>query len=1044
MALVGATALSGSFLPVSAAPPPPPPGSPGGGFSQVALVSSTSGAKQFTFGFSCRQGQFAGGIVATGGTTQVTVRNRWPDASAKFVEVAGSYLSTGGTPSTIALASGTASSGTALTLADLQAALTQPVTVTAGGFGSASWSGADWASPFLTWTTGHLMSSWIYRKPVGADAHLVAWLEVRLYLGGAVEVLPWVENGYLLVASPDIRNATYTFTMGGTTRFSDVIALRHHQRTPLISGSILSHWLGSDPGVTIKHDAAYMQSTELVPAYSAVVSPGEAVVTNLPTAYVPLQQGSFKFAYTPPNANTGFDRDDMTTGGYGAPIGLLPEHDVLYLVSTADTYAAVVRNGYSAGRYQIHYRDETTNRPIQFSDHPELVLGSGSNFASRGSSTTSTLTPTASGGNGAVWDTAHSPSVGYMAYLLTGRWYFMEEVQFAATVNYLGNGDEAGLRNGSAGLVQPNVGAWQTRAAAWQWRTLVQALTVTPDSDAALKAEFVASVEANIANFHGRYVAQANNPFGFIQSGTDAYDGGTSTLAPWQQDFVTAAFGWSVSMNLPIGSTPKANLSAFFAWTAQSIVGRLSAAGGSGANGYPYMNAGPYVLSISSTAVPNYGTGAGPWRADWAAVYAALPAALTSASSTTAWINSTPGTLYGEIVPGERSFWGNLFPAISYAVRHGVSGALDAYNRLVLASNFPALQAAFNSYPVWSVKPASGTVPTWRAGATPLQWTAIANTSAPQYATDAYGSLVRAGTKLVTVADGGHNDANSNAAASIDLSVNAPVWTELRASSWNGSEVDVDRYADGSPPSRHTYYFSHWDEATNSIVMAGMRFAWGPNTPTGPDVDLFSLTTNQYSPRFTWPSITPWTTAGYGSAQDLLGNIWTGVGYKFNRATLSWVGKPGSGSPLNTSALNTDTGKLFGLHSGTGEDKGSGVTARLFDPLTGNQTAITFNASAAYTQFQAARPAYAWIAYCTADQKYYFADPENLQTLYVITPNAGTTWDMALLTLGGATVTGSGSVGNKTLTKRFHWLPTHQCFVIQNSRSSNLHFFTLA
>ena len=157
-------------------PPPPPSVAPTGGSPQVTLRSSSSGTLPFTFLFACRQGQFTAGIVASGGTTQVTVRNRWPDASAKLVELAGSYVSTGGVASTITLASGTASTGTALTTADLQAALTQPVTVDAGGFGSASWSGSDWASPFQTWTTGHLMSSWVYRKQVGSDAHLVAWL----------------------------------------------------------------------------------------------------------------------------------------------------------------------------------------------------------------------------------------------------------------------------------------------------------------------------------------------------------------------------------------------------------------------------------------------------------------------------------------------------------------------------------------------------------------------------------------------------------------------------------------------------------------------------------------------------------------------------------------------------------------------------------------------------------------------------------------------------------------------------------------------------
>ena len=32
------------------------------------------------------------------------------------------------------------------------------------------------------------MSSWVYRKQVGSDAHLVAWMEVRLYVAGAVEL----------------------------------------------------------------------------------------------------------------------------------------------------------------------------------------------------------------------------------------------------------------------------------------------------------------------------------------------------------------------------------------------------------------------------------------------------------------------------------------------------------------------------------------------------------------------------------------------------------------------------------------------------------------------------------------------------------------------------------------------------------------------------------------------------------------------------------------------------------------------------------------
>jgi hypothetical protein len=64
--------------------------------------------------------------------------------------------------------------------------------------------------------------------------------------------------------------------------------------------------------------------------------------------------------------------------------------------------------------------------------------------------------------------------------------------------------------------------------------------------------------------------------------------------------------------------------------------------------------------------------------------------------------------LAGEIMPGERAMWGNLIPAIAYAVRHGVPGAQAAYARLQGASNWKDLRAAFNQRPVWAVQPATG------------------------------------------------------------------------------------------------------------------------------------------------------------------------------------------------------------------------------------------------------------------------------------------------------------------------------------------------
>ena len=45
------------------------------------------------------------------------------------------------------------------------------------------------------WFSGSECASWLYYAPVGGDAHLAAWFEVRLWNGGAIEILPWLENG---------------------------------------------------------------------------------------------------------------------------------------------------------------------------------------------------------------------------------------------------------------------------------------------------------------------------------------------------------------------------------------------------------------------------------------------------------------------------------------------------------------------------------------------------------------------------------------------------------------------------------------------------------------------------------------------------------------------------------------------------------------------------------------------------------------------------------------------------------------------------------
>ncbi|MDB5934850.1 MAG: hypothetical protein JWQ01_2194 [Massilia sp.] len=647
------------------------------------LTSAVGGANlPFALGFAFRKGDVPAGAQVAGSiaSLQISGKNWWPDGSLKFATISGRADLVAGVARTIKLGVGAAPGGAALTTADLRATGVT-ANIGAGGFGAAAWSGADWDAPFQNWISGPQMSSWVYRKAVGSDPHLVAWLEVRLYTGGAVEILPWIENGYLNVAAPTNKNAEYVFSMGGTERFRAAFDLPNHCRSVLTSGARFSHWLGADPQIVPNHDKTYLQATRLVPAYGASVSSTAVVWSGLTQTYTPLQRGNYATS--------------MGNAGFQPAIGLLPEWDVLYLVSK-DTraYAGVIANAYGAGRFGIHYRDETTQRPLRFSSYPNLVTdgNASSGIANTGASSRNTFTPAAQGTSPPVWDSPHHPSVGFTAYLLTGRFYFMEEVQFAATVNYLKNTDVT--RHYAGGLFMSHAGANTTRGAAWAIRTLAQAACVTPDNDAPLRGEFVASMAVNTDYYYATYVAQPNNPFGIVAPYSNyTTGGGYFSEAAWMQDFFTAAIGYAIDLEPAMPQASVGKLATFFAWKAQSAIGRL---GGTAPTEYLYRDAAQYILAVAPSESSNFIDGTGPWYKNWGEIYAATLKA------------PNPGVasgLLGGNFPDPTSYWGNFQPAIAYAVQHKVPGAQAAYARMRGASNWAEMTSRWSELPVWSVIP---------------------------------------------------------------------------------------------------------------------------------------------------------------------------------------------------------------------------------------------------------------------------------------------------------------------------------------------------
>jgi hypothetical protein len=183
--------------------------------SLTLLSPTTRALAPFCVGQAFAKGRIpqGAGIVGDVPNLQATIKNRWPDGSVKFAIVAGRANLTANVPRVIRLYAGTPAVATPLTEADLLATgatasigfaphgsvALAPLIGVASTYSAAA---QRWTAGRVTeWFSGPECASWLYYAPIGSDAHLAAWFEVRLWNGGAVEILPWIENGYLRVAA---------------------------------------------------------------------------------------------------------------------------------------------------------------------------------------------------------------------------------------------------------------------------------------------------------------------------------------------------------------------------------------------------------------------------------------------------------------------------------------------------------------------------------------------------------------------------------------------------------------------------------------------------------------------------------------------------------------------------------------------------------------------------------------------------------------------------------------------------------------------------
>jgi hypothetical protein len=682
----GSSAAQPSPSPPSAAPAPPPAPSPpsaSSGLPRFALRGTASGLQPFAFAHPFRQGDVPAGSVARGDSAdwQCSPLTYWPDGSLKHAIIAGRVAVTAGTDVAIKLSAGPDPGGVALIEADLAAAL--PATTIAVDSDVTSLNALVGTNALhTTICAGPVMSSWVYRRPVAGSSHLVVYVEVRLFKGGAVEIFPWVENGYLLVPGPTNFVRTCSVSIGGMQKFGEVIDIKHHTRVPLVSGMTFSYWAGTDPGITPKHDRAYLLATKLIPNLGWF-DPSAEALDALPQSYSP-------------NTLAGDTSASGTAGGSGC---MISNPSALYVTSAGDAraYRAMLTHGLSSGSWNHHFRDESTHLPISFAARPNVSLNSSSSPA----------IPAASGGKnfpGYEYPAiTHLPGYAYFPFLMTGRWWFLEEMHFWSTFVYMWN-SPARRSNavggvGSDGVIDTAAG-YTVRGGAWALNCAAQAAAITPVGHP-LQAQFVNAWQNSMANLYGKYVSGsiAGGAWVHPQGVLGTYSGaiGQETVyhpsnpsnawweAAWMHNYIACVLGYSSDLGIPQSAASLGHHVQARNHSYKLVIGRAD----DGLEGrYNWRRFIVYAYPIGEDSV---GLPVNSIYSTHARSYSELVSGYGLAS-----LPSTPGLSLKQhssdfdLSAGDssRAYGATAVAALAMAVEHGQAGALEGWNRVKGASNF--------------------------------------------------------------------------------------------------------------------------------------------------------------------------------------------------------------------------------------------------------------------------------------------------------------------------------------------------------------------
>jgi hypothetical protein len=284
-----------------------------------------------------------------------------------------------------------------------------------------------------------------------------------------------------------------------------------------------------------------------------------------------------------------------------------------------------------------------------------------------------------------------------MAYLLTGRYFFLDEMKFRSGHTFLWNNWP--YRGGS-----PGVFCRWGRERAWTIRQLAQCLALMPANDAAsfrrwLIDVFDASSAFHINNYYapgapyrhplgippGMFSVNAVRPLNFANDGDNL----------WFAEYEAFALGYASQLDLPLG-----NVTRFNQWRNYVFEGLLGAFGATGTGGATCWSRGWHTHHIS------IGPNDGPWPE---AGYTTWQKVFEETWNTTQ-SSVCPLMIHAnnDAVPASQEMFSTYYPGYAVpalAMARDLGIHTDYWTRWANAPNWISAQAWLVSHPLWAVVP---------------------------------------------------------------------------------------------------------------------------------------------------------------------------------------------------------------------------------------------------------------------------------------------------------------------------------------------------